>query len=163
MTGAEGKVVGIRLRLPSSRKLSVRGGREGLFLAKAMEDQDRILITEGPTDCAALLDLGLTAVGRPSCRGGTRLLVDLVRRWQPPEIVIVADRDQPGQIGANDLATRLVAYARTLRVITPPLGVKDARQWKQLGATNADVMAAIDESAVLRLTISLRKGADCVR
>jgi len=151
MTDAEGNVVGIRLRLSNGRKLSVKGGREGLFLPDDVEDDERLLITEGPTDCTALLDLGFTAVGRPSCRGGSRLLVELIRRWQPSEIVIVADDDQPGLLGANDLASVVTAYARSVRVVTPPLGVKDAREWKQRGATHDDVLARIAETESQRL------------
>ena len=160
MADAEGNGVGIRLRLPNGRKLSVKGGREGLFLPDDLEGHDRLLITEGPTDCAALIDLEFRAVGRPSCRGGSRLLVELIQCRRPSEIVIVADADQPGQIGANDLATRLIAYAPAVHVITPPFGVKDARAWKARGATNADVIEAINDSAVLRLKISVRKGAN---
>jgi len=112
-----------------------------------------LLIAEGATDTAALLDLGFNAVGRPSCTGGVKLLVELVKRLVALEVVIVADADVPGQRGANNLAAVLVAYSPAVRIITPPAGVKDARSWKQAGATSADVQAAIDAAPVRRLVV----------
>src|SRR5262249_22709102 len=125
MADAKCNVVGIRLRLPEGRKFAVRGGRDGLFVPTALADAlagggGRLLVAEGPTDTAALLDLGFAAVGRPSCTGGVRLLADLLRHCQPPEVVIVADADAPGQYGAANLAAVLVAHAPTVRIITPP-------------------------------------------
>ena len=70
MTDAQGDVLGIRLRLRNGRKLSVRGSKEGLFLPAGLEGGQQLLVAEGPTDTAALLDLGFAAVGRPSCTGG---------------------------------------------------------------------------------------------
>ena len=159
---AEGRAVGIRLRLPGGRKLAVRGGREGLFIPSSLEAGGRLLIAEGPTDTAALLDLGFAAVGRPSCSGGVRLLAELVRQQQPSEVVIVADSDGPGKKGADSLAGSLVAYCPTVRVITPPTGLKDARQWVRSGATAAEVQEVIDAAEPLRLKISVkRKGRPC--
>ena len=152
MSDAAGKVRGIRLRTPYGRKFAVRGGKEGLFLPADL-DGGGLLITEGPTDCAALLDLGFAAVGRPSCTGGIKLLVDLVKRRQPSQVVIVSDADAAGQHGANDLASAMQAYAQAVRVITPPDGIKDARQWKQRGATHEQIKSAIDVAPVRRLAI----------
>jgi len=160
MGGAHGQVVGIRLRLPNGRKLSVKGGKEGLFLPEGLDLGGRLLLCEGPTDCAALLDLGFpAAVGRPSCTGGARHVVDLVRRLSVPEVVIMADNDAPGQRGADSLAAVLVAYCPAVRVMTPPAGIKDARAWKQRGATAADVQAAIDAAPVRRLGIRTKRKA----
>lgn len=156
MSNAAGNVLGIRLRLPSGKKLSVKGGREGLFIPEGLGD-GALLITEGPTDAAALLDLGFNAVGRPSCTGGVKLLVELVR--DRPEVVIVADGDAPGQRGANNLAVVLAAYAPAVRIITPPAGIKDAREWKRRGATHDDVQAAIDAAEVRTLKIHVQRKA----
>jgi hypothetical protein len=157
MVDAVGGVVGIRLRRPDGRKLAVKGGREGLFLPSGLAIGGRLLVTEGPTDCAALLDLGFQAVGRPSCMGGIKLLAELVRQQQPAELVVVADGDGPGQRGAENLAAVLVAYAAAVRVVAPPAGIKDAREWKRRGAPAADVLAAIDAAPVRRLAVQLRK------
>jgi DNA primase len=159
MSNAAGDVLGIRLRLPSARKLSVKGGKEGLFIPEGIDAGGLLLIAEGPTDTAALLDLGFSAVGRPSCTGGAGLLVELVRKLKPSGVVIVADADMPGQRGAESLAAALVAYCSEVRIITPPAGVKDAREWKRNGATAADVTAAIDAAPVRKLRVSVRRKA----
>ncbi len=157
MSNAAGNVVGIRLRLPSGRKLAVKGGKEGLFIPENIDPGGRLLVCEGPTDCAALLDLGFAAVGRPSCDSGTRHVIELIRQRRPAQIVIVADADAPGQAGAERLAAALAAYCPAVRILTPPPPHKDARAWKQAGATAADVAAAIDAAPVRRLTIKMRK------
>ena len=82
MSNAAGDVLGIRLRLPGGKKLSVKGGKEGLVHSRRgplrlPSGRLLLLIAEGPTDTAALLDLGFSAVGRPSCTGGVKLLVEL--------------------------------------------------------------------------------------
>lgn len=118
----------------------------------------RLLVCEGPTDTAALLDLGLSAVGRPSCSGGVKLLVELVKQRRPAEVVIVADGDAPGQRGAGNQAAVLVAYCAAVRIIAPPVGIKDAREWKRRGATAADVAAVIDAAPIRRLTIERKAG-----
>ena len=159
MQDGAGKVLGIRLRRPDGGKLAVKGGHEGLFIPEAL-DGDRLLIAEGATDAAALSDLGFATVGRPSCTGGVKLLVELVRRLAVPDVVIVADGDEPGQRGAANLASTLVAYSPMVRIITPPAGIKDARAWKRSGATTADVLALIDAAPVCRLAVrTSRRGA----
>ena len=156
MRNSAGHVRGIRLRRPSGRKLSVAGGKEGVFLPVDLAG-DVLLLTEGPTDCAALLDLGFSAVGRPSCTGGTALLVELVKDRKPRQVVVVADADAPGQRGAEALASVLVLYVPDLRIITPPAPFKDARVWKIGGATHTDIQAAINAAPIRKLHIATRK------
>jgi hypothetical protein len=155
MRSAGGAVLGVRLRCPGGRKLAIRGGHEGLFVPDALGlAGGRLLIAEGPTDAAALLDMGFSAIGRPSCTGGTKLVAELARRLAVSEAVIVADGDAPGQRGAESLAAVLVAYCPSVRIIAPPAGIKDARAWKQCGATAGDVQVAIDAAPVRRLAIN---------
>jgi hypothetical protein len=140
--------------LPGGNKLAVRGGKEGLFLPEGIDSHGLLLIAEGPTDAAGLLDLGFSAVGRPSCSGGVKLLVELVRTLKPSGVAIVADADAPGQRGAKTLAAVLAAYSQSVRIVMPPSGIKDAREWKRRGATAADVQAAIDAAPVRKLAVS---------
>jgi 5S rRNA maturation endonuclease (ribonuclease M5) len=142
MRSADGSVVGIRLRKPTGFKFCVRGSRSALFIPEGLVTTSPLCITEGPTDCAALLDMGLVAVGRPSSSGGISLLRQLVRRLFPREVIILADGDEPGQTGAKALANELSELMVELRITTPPAGIKDARDWKHHGATASDILAA---------------------
>ncbi|MFZ5829015.1 MAG: hypothetical protein ACOY3P_02965 [Planctomycetota bacterium] len=145
MRDAAGALTGARLRYPDGAKLSLRGGREGLFYADdlAPDDAGLLAVTEGPSDCAALLDLGFQAIGRPSCRGGLKHLVALVRRLRPKCVAIVADNDLVGVMGAAEAAGALAVVCADVRIIFPPYRLKDARAWKQAGATRDDLLAAI--------------------
>jgi 5S rRNA maturation endonuclease (ribonuclease M5) len=161
MTDAAGNVLGIRLRRPNGFKFSVAGGRDGLFLPASpmisnspMITNGRLLVCEGATDTAALLDLGFCGVvGRPNCAGGVRLLVDLVQKWQPKEVVIIADADEPGRRGADYLASVLTAYVAALLTIRTPDGIKDVRAWLQAGATHHDVEHRIRTAPPRRLSV----------
>lgn len=160
MTDGNGNVLGIRLRRPNGFKFAVTGGREGLFVPVGLENSAHglLLVCEGPTDVAALLDMGFTAVvGRPNCAGGTRLLVELVMKRKRPDVVVVADADGPGQRGAANLASMLVAYAPTVRIIRPPKGIKDARVWLQAGGRHDDVLRTIEAAPARRLAICERR------
>jgi phage/plasmid primase-like uncharacterized protein len=156
MRDASGNVVGIRLRTSDGRKFAVKGSRDGLFIPTRLPNGERLLIAEGPTDTAALLDLGFAVVGRPNCSGGAGLIVELVKRWKTHDVVIVADGDTPGRRGAEDLASILAAYTSAVRVIAPPPGVKDARQWRLVGATHGDIQAAIEAAPVKQLTVRVK-------
>jgi hypothetical protein len=160
MTNSDGNVLGIRLRRPNGLKFSVQGGKEGLFIPSAVDESSAspLMVPEGPTDAAALLDMGfVNVVGRPSCTGGIKLLVEMVRRRQLPEVVVVSDSDEPGLLGAHNLATVLVAYAPVVRVIVPPNGIKDARDWLRAGGTRQDVEEAIRAAAERRLRVSSKR------
>lgn len=157
MTDVGGRVRGIRLRLTNGRKLAIRGGREGLFIPVHLPQSSRLLISEGPTDTAALLDLGFAAIGRPSCSGGSRLAIDFVRSGKPSSVVIVADADPPGQRGAAALASMVALQCSDVRVITPPQPFKDARAWVQSGASQHDVDALIGQATPHRLAVVVRR------
>lgn len=143
MKDGRGNVIGIRLRTPSGRKFAVTGSREGLFIPSDLIEGGPLLVCEGPTDTAAMLQLRFDAIGRPSCTGGTRMIIDYIRRHCPRAIALVADRDAPGRRGAHRLAIEIALHCRDVRVITPPKGIKDAREWLGAGATRQDVLAAI--------------------
>ena len=160
MTNCTGDVLGIQLRTGAGRKFAIKGSHDGLFVSVGLDRPNLLLIAEGPTDTAALLDLRFDAIGRPSCRGGTALLVNLIRHRRPDEVVIVADNDapksdgtRPGLDGALTLAPKLLPRCRRLRVVTPPIGIKDARHWVQVGATYQAILDAILDAAYHRLAV----------
>lgn len=140
MRRPDGFICGIRRRFPDGRKLSVRGGREGLFIPMQLADTGPLVVTEGPTDCAALLSLGFAVVGRPSCTGGTEYVKQLARGR---DTVVAADGDEPGQRGAISLAQELNRICPSVTIIIPPAAFKDARAWLQAGATRQDIESTI--------------------
>lgn len=129
-------VIGIRTRARDSRKAAIPGSRNGLFIPSGEQPGDELWVCEGPTDCAALLTLGLYAVGRPNNTGGLPLLMEyLGNHREIRSMVIVADRDANPAAEAVTLesARMLAQEARLLRVrskiIRPQLGYKDVREW----------------------------------
>lgn len=164
MVDASGAVLGIRLRSGNGDKFSVSGGHHGLHVPNDLGNPMQLVLSEGPTDCAALLDLGFTAVGRPSCRGATQFTCDLVKQLNPQLVIIVADNDEikrdgrrPGIEGATQLAKRL-ALRTCVKIIMPPTGIKDARAWKSAGATASDVTAIINAAPAQRISLVLVGG-----
>lgn len=136
-----GNTIGIRLRRPMGRKFCITGSRAGLFIPAALDTDAQLLIAEGESDTAALLDLNFAVIGRPGCASGVGLIVNFCRRHGAHDVVVVADQGQPGQHGAARLAASLRAKCPLVRVITPPAA--DARAWRQQGATSAQMLQLI--------------------
>jgi len=161
MTDADGGVIGIRQRFPNGGKASVRGGKNGLFVPAGLGEDGRLLVCEGPTDTAAASDLGFDAIGRPNCNSLVEMTARAARNRA--EIVIVADNDKAGRYGATRLAHALALHYPCVRVVVPPDGVKDLRQWLRRGLTAetlTDVIAATT-AVKLKVTFSrtpIRKG-----
>lgn len=155
MRDARGAIVGLRVRVDNGDKFAFRGSSNGLFIPAGITPPlRRLLIAEGESDVAALLDLGFVAVGRPGCTGGTQLLCRFTRRAEPDEVVIVADNDEPGTKGATTLASSLRAFCRRVRIVTPPNDHRDAREWVRAGARSADFLLAIERALVVGLSFS---------
>lgn len=141
MKDAEGAVTGVRLREPgTSRKWSVRGSKDGLFYSRGFENEkhEEIVVLEGTSDAAAAISAGLDAVGRSSCLTGGTLLKALCRRCRTRRLTVVADLDspktrpdgttwRPGLDGAKRLVEDVGLPAR---IVLPPPGVKDFRDWR---------------------------------
>lgn len=161
MVDHDDNVVGVRLRcMKTGHKWSVSGGTAGVFVPVGLPPSiDRLFIPEGTTDTAALLSIGFDCIGRPSCNGAVAITGKLVKRLRPDEVVIVADDDAngAGQRGAKSLAVALVTVCARVRIIYPPAGVNDARDWVASGATADDVLPVVHAARVRSL--SLGKGA----
>lgn len=143
MSNQNMEIVGIRTRHLDGSKRAIKGSRQGIFMtfADARIFQDPIVVCEGPTDTAALLQLGFNAIGRPSALGGREILLDILK---DREVVIVSDNDGAGRKGAEDLARSLDRTASSTIVIEPP--AKDARAWLKDGATKQSFMYLIDNA-----------------
>ena len=144
MRNERGNIVGLRYRDPVTRcKWAEKGSRDGLFMPADDNNAptDRLYVTEGPTDTAAALALGLSAVGRASCLSGADLVAKCASARKAKAVTIIADNDpphtrpdgskwRPGLDGARRLAS---ALALPVRIIIPPDGIKDLRSWLKAG------------------------------
>jgi hypothetical protein len=163
-TAPIGDIIGIRTRTVRGDKFSVTGSiGDGLFIPTGMGEPHTILAPEGPTSCAALLQLGFAAVGRPNNRAGAVHFINLIRRLRPRRVVVLGDNDQrpsptggvewPGMEGAEAFAQDVVVACRALRITLavsrPPDGIKDARHWLAAGATVAAVHRIIESSTIV--------------
>lgn len=154
MRNGQGAITGIRLRFPDGSKKAVTGSKQGLFTPTKPINDGPLFIAEGPTDTAALFDMGLDAVGRPSNASGLDFVVEYCRR-HPKPVVIVHDRDEEGSVAAKQtneaakrLAVALAPIVHDVHVITPPAPFKDVRAWRNAGATQDDVDAILQQTPV---------------
>ena len=132
MYDESGSVIGIRRRFGDGRKLCVTGSRNGLFVPQGINGSGPLMVCEGPTDTAVALDMGFEAIGRPNCNSKVKMTARYVGTRQ---VTIIADNDIAGIDGAKRLAKELAVKSRKVRIIVPPSGVKDLRDWKRQGLT----------------------------
>ena len=130
--------VGIRLRTEQGAKFAVKGSQAGLFIPQ-MYAQPELYICEGPTDTAAAISVGLYAIGRPSCLGCVRQVVEFVRRNRVRRVIVCADSDAPGQRGATEIS-QFIPVRST--VFTPP--GKDLRAAVSHGLTGEAIRSMVD-------------------
>lgn len=147
---AKGNSIGTSIRPDRGEKRMVPGSKRGLTMVwpppsgdVGTSPSDPILVVEGATDAAAGYSRNFWTIGRPSCVGGLDLLRELL---VGRHIVIVGENDHgPGIDGANKIAAGLLDVCASVRLIFPPRGVKDLREWTSgpHGATRAEILAAI--------------------
>jgi hypothetical protein len=132
---AIGDVIGIMRRYPNGEKKVMAGGHRGLYFAHDWRDRTGpVYVPEGASDVAALINIGLNAVGRPSCAGGFDLLAELLVGTDF-EVLILGENDLkvdghwPGRDGACRLAAKLVGAGINAKWTLPPNGFKDVRDF----------------------------------
>lgn len=152
-SGYTGKIIGIRRRFPNGQKFTLTRSKTGLFIPADLPPAESLcLICEGPTDTAAALDLGFSAIGRPNCNSLIQMTASAVAGCK--EVVIAADNDAAGKDGAEKLSNYLAVRCRKVKVVCPPAGIKDLRQWLQRGLT-ADCLKQIIEKTEI-VTVQIR-------
>ena len=142
MHDADERITGYRLRFPDGKKMSIRGSRDGVFLPY-FDSHDPVVVTEGPTDAAALLSLGYWVIGRPSCHGGVAIIQSIAKGH---DVVIISDRDSPGRQGADALRGALSGIVQSVRVVEPTGSASDAREWVTAGVSREAVDAVINQA-----------------
>jgi hypothetical protein len=147
MRDAQLRYTGIRYRFSNGEKRSLKGASDGLFIPRGVLGQKFLFFVEGPTDCAAVLDCGLPAIGRPNNRGGVEEILSLVRRYRPPMVVIIDDADQAGVEGGDWLQQSLTPQELSYRPIVKrirPARFKDARETVRAGGRRQTIIGALE-------------------
>lgn len=90
------------------------------------ESPHPIVVVEGMSDCAAVLDLGFVGVGRPSALGGMGQLAKLCRGRA---VIVCGENDEAGKKGLDSCRETLRLVCSDVRCILPPETYKDLRAW----------------------------------
>ncbi len=110
-------ISGLLCRRQDGWKESMSGSHRGLIYADDLQIEEGMTLHcgEGPTDWLAFRAMGLTAVCRPSNRGGADALAELIlRSGKKPRIIIHGEFDPredgkwPGRDGAVSVSRNLV-------------------------------------------------------
>ena len=96
-----------------------------------------VWICEGEEDVHALERLGVVATTNPGGTGNTKLWRDFAHWFEGAEVVIVADRDEPGMRHAREVRTALAGVALTVCIVQATSG-KDASDHIGAGLGLAD-------------------------
>lgn len=150
MFDGQSRVIGIRLRWMNGEKKAVTGSHQGIFFPTYFDcNSDIAYLPEGPTDTAALLSLGLFAIGRPTCSGGNDYILEVLTRLQIHKAVIVADNDEIKNTGKRpglEGALKLKEYLKLKSVIwIPPSPMKDVREFLRNGGTARQIESEINQ------------------
>jgi hypothetical protein len=151
MSNAESQIIGIRRRFPDGRKVSMIGSKTGLFIPIDLSSKGLLLICEGPTDTAAALDLGFAAIGRPNCNSKVNMTAEIVKGR---DVVIIGDNDDGGRVGVERLSDTLALYCKDVRIVYPPEGIKDLRDWLSIGLTAEKLRDIIGNTEPIGIRIS---------
>ncbi|HLP85465.1 MAG TPA: AAA family ATPase [Phycisphaerales bacterium] len=134
---AQGEVIGTAYRLADGEKDMEPGSKRGLIFEPPLPnyagvaESDPIYVCEGASDTAAMLSMGLVAVGVAMAGHCGAMLADLLAGRH---VVLVADADRAGRNGAMKLAREIAGRCASVRIIEPPDGAKDARDAVIAGA-----------------------------
>ena len=137
MRDGNNEIIGIRLRNNKGKKWAVTGSRSGIFIPQIKGERTAYLV-EGPTDTAAMLTLGLYAIGRPSCNAGGEMVKEHLKKSKIFKVVIVADNDsiKNGKRAGIEGAKKLQKDIGLSSVIwMPPSPIKDVREFVRKGGT----------------------------
>lgn len=157
---ADGRVVGIVRRYADGSKKTMRGSHHGLYFGRQPTVMPGpVYLPEGGSDTAAMIGLGINAIGRPSNTGGIDYLGKILRRVEKV-VVVVGERDRkqieecscgrcmrcwPGLAGAMLTADRLSAVLRRTVLVRMFPAAKDTREWVKShdGASAIDAIDAL--------------------
>jgi hypothetical protein len=126
------EVTGIQRRWTHGAQAVIENSRIGVFLPLGFrhEIDTTTFVTEGASDTAAALSMGLNAIGRYSASTCEDIICQYV---EDHRVFIVSDYDPAGLHGATKLCEKLKDQATEAYVFTLPAGspkIGDLRAWR---------------------------------
>jgi putative DNA primase/helicase len=104
-----------------------KGSERGLIYQHPLSKTDKpVVVVEGATDTLAAMDMGYTAVGRPSADSGGKWLQGLLRGR---DVIIVGENDDAGRKGMEKMFLLLKGVCASVKKVLPPAKHKDLRHW----------------------------------
>jgi hypothetical protein len=154
MRDARQRIIGIRFRNQKGYKWAAECSINGLFIPVPLNPDGPLLIVEGPTETAAATDLGFAGVGRPANTSGCEYIVQFCKQFLPRRGVVIflnndprgSDAERLTRIGAETLSRELKAQRAAAWIKHAKPETKDLREWKNKGATHADVQTLINRT-----------------
>lgn len=123
------EIVGIQRVFNDRSKATVSGSRMGIFKPAYQQKDYRLLITEGASDTVVAHRMNYRTYGRPSCGCGNDIVTQLVQSEHPEFVGIIADHDDPGIKGAQQLSKALLDVGIRSSIIIPPKEKEDLKDW----------------------------------
>ena len=109
----------------------------------AVAAKQTIFVCEGEKDTDALRALGVVATCNPF---GAGKFLDRYAQWLiGANVVIWADKDEPGRAHAKDVAQKLSVAARSVKIIESPVG-KDATEWLESGGSIVALLVLVADT-----------------
>ncbi len=107
-----------------------------------------VFVVEGERDCESLTKHGFCATCNPG--GASKWQDDYTTTLRDADVVLIADKDEPGRRHVQLVAGKLHGVAKTLRLVELPdfngQPVKDAADYFAAGATAEDFRAVVTEA-----------------
>jgi len=117
------------------------------------ESPQYTVVVEGASDAVVAYHLGFNAIGRPSATAGKK---DLAAAAKGRNVIVVGENDRkgdlwPGRDGAVAAMRIVRRVAASARLVFPPEGVKDLREWYARHGLTAEQLVEAAQGSAERL------------
>jgi hypothetical protein len=116
----------------------------------AVERKERIYVCEGEKDADNLVAIGVTAT--TSSGGAGKWQADYSQALIGADVVICADKDEPGRVHTREVAQSLSIAARSVRILELPGAGKDVSDWLGTGGSRLLLESLVDETPEFQST-----------
>jgi len=137
MYDATRSVIGMHRLHRKGNSLRVPQSQHGLFIPRGFDNRaESVFVCVGPTNCAGLLDFGLTVVGKPIANRADALLAAFL---EGKEVNIVSAHHQTSMDGAQRCLETVAPCVSNARIVTIPGGHGSISDWRKETASDRHV------------------------